>query len=76
MKNFIKFFGSAHLNSMNVAVYENEIGFLLVVENVESGKEFGELQFDSYEAAENWFSNLPGVNNLSRLDSAIDVILG
>lgn len=74
MKKFIEFFGSAHLSSMNVAAYENEIGCLLVAENVESGKEFGGLQFDSYEAAENWFSELDGSSNLSRLASAIEAI--
>ena len=75
MKKFIEFFGSAHLNSMNVAVYENADGCSLVVENVATDKEFGEKQFDSYEAAEDWFSELDGSNNLSRLASAIEELV-
>ena len=74
MKKFIEFFGTAHLNSKNIAAYSNEAGVALVAENVETGKEFGEMQFDSYEEAENWFGGLPGSNNVSRLDSALEAL--
>ena len=75
MKKFIGFFGSAHLNSMNVAAYENANGCLLVAENVVTDKEFGKKQFESHEAAEAWFSELDGSNNLSRLNSAIQELV-
>ena len=74
MSKFIEFFGSAHLNNKNVAAYKNEEGVLLVAENVESGKDLGSLQFESYESAELWFSDLDGSNNVSRLDSALHII--
>lgn len=74
MQKFIEFFGLAHFNSMNIAAYENANGCLLIVENVVTGKELGTRQFDSYQAAKDWFFNLDGSNNLSRLSSAIELI--
>ena len=72
MRKFLEFFGTAHLNSKNVAAYSNDDGVALVAENVETGKELGEMQFDSYEEAESWFGELTGSNNVSRLDSALE----
>ena len=74
MKEFIDFFGSAHLNSKNVAAYSNENGVLLTAENIANGKKLGSLQFESYENAEHWFSSLEGINNASRLGSALDIL--
>ncbi len=74
MTKFIEYFGSAHLNSMNVAAYETKKGVTLKAENVETDKVFGELKFNSYEEAEDWFSELPGSNNVSRLNSALEVL--
>lgn len=74
MKKFMGFFGTSHLNNRNVAAYENEGGCLLVVENVISDEALSELQFESYAAADEWFSTLPGHNNLARLKTAIDSI--
>ena len=74
MSKFINFFGSAHLNSKNVAAYENEDGVKLIAENIVTGKELGSMQFDSYEDAEEWFDDLLGSNNVSRLASALEAL--
>ena len=76
MNKFIEFFGAAHLNSRNIAAYESEKGITLKAENVETSRVLGFVHFESIEAAENWFSNLPGINNISRLDSALALITG
>jgi hypothetical protein len=75
MKKFIEFFGSAHWNNQNVAAYKTANGAVLKAENVVTGRVLGARMFDSYDAAEDWFSNLPGANNLSRLDSAIGALV-
>ncbi len=75
MSNFIEFYGTAHLNGMNVAEYNTDPGVTLKAENIETGQVFGERSFDGHEAAEYWFSNLPGINNVSRLDSALDRLI-
>lgn len=74
MTKFIEYFGSAHLNSRNVAAYETKKGVTLKAENVVTDKVLGEKEFNTYEDAENWFSDLPGSNNISRLSSALEII--
>ena len=76
MSKFIEYFGSAHLNSMNVGAYETENGVTLKSENVATDTIYGEKEFESYEDAENWFGELPGINNVSRLDSALEILDG
>ena len=76
MKTFIDFFGTAHLNDMNIAAYENERGVILIAEDIVKDKELGRMQFDNYESAVEWFSALNGTSNVSRLDKAIDKLRG
>ena len=74
MEKFIEYFGSAHLNSKNVAAYQLADCVTLKAEHIETGKVIGKRDFDSYDDAEEWFCNLPGSNNVSRLDSALDAL--
>lgn len=75
-KQFIEFFGSAHLNGYNVAAYELQNGKTrLIAEDIITSKEFGHRDFESFDDAENWFSNLPGINNVSRLHSALTELM-
>ena len=74
MRNFIEFYGSAHLNNRNIASYETRDGVMLVAENIITGEILGELAFDDTESADDWFANLQGESNAQRLDIALEII--
>ncbi len=68
---FIKYMSKAHLNGMNVGLYDNENGATLRAENVINNHALGIRQFPSIDAAQNWFASLPG-NQMGRLANALD----
>lgn len=55
MSKFIKYLGEAHINQMNVALYE---GGALRVENVVNQKSIGARSFGSAAEAEAWFESI------------------
>lgn len=74
MSKFVKFLGTAHINALNLALYE---GGGVRVENVASGgkKALGVKKFGSVEAAEDWFHDLaPQHDNMTRLTRGISQI--
>lgn len=71
MAKFIKYFGKAHLEYMNVAAYESEDGASVRAENVVNGKSVGARTFRSVEEAEDWWDSLPG-SGAGKLANAID----
>ena len=70
---FIKYLSNAHLNYMNIAVYENGSKIKARVENVVNGKSIGAREFDSMEQLESWFYDLPG-SDLGRIENAMNEI--
>lgn len=59
MAKFIKYLGEAHINEMNVALYDSGS---LRVENVVNNKSIGARQFESVSAAEDWFESIGDTN--------------
>jgi hypothetical protein len=68
MRKFLKYLGSAHVNYMNLALYESGS---VRVENVVNNHTMGIRKFESVEAAEAWFESL-GEKNLDRTVAAIE----
>lgn len=73
MAKFVKFFGNAHINSKNVALYDNGS---VRLENVINGRQIAAKRFDSTEAAEEWFDGLSEDGNTQKLLFAIDELAG
>ena len=72
MSKFIKFLGRAHINSMNVALYESGT---VRAENVVTNRSIGAMSFDSVEAAEDWFDGLSQTDdNTTKTVLAIDAL--
>jgi len=68
MSKFVKFLGRAHINFVNVALYETGA---VRAENVVNGKSLGGKSFPSAEAAEEWFDAFKG-DNTARTAQAIE----
>ncbi len=59
MARFIKYLGAAHINHMNVALYDTGS---LRVENVVNQKSIGARKFESVSAASDWFESIGDTN--------------
>lgn len=59
MAKFIKYLGEAHINAMNVALYDSGS---LRVENVVNNKSVYARKFESVSAAEQWFESIGDTN--------------
>jgi len=64
---FVTYLGRAHINSLNLALYTSGA---VRVENVVNGKCVAARQFESTDAAQEWFDGFDG-NNTARTVSAI-----
>ena len=73
MAKFVKYFGKAHLNSMNVVLYENKNAASVRAENVINSKAIGGMSFDSIEEAEEWWESIPGTS-AGKLMNAIEML--
>lgn len=69
--SFVKYLGSAHINGLNLALYTSGA---VRVENVINGKSPAAKQFDTPEAAEQWFDDFDG-ENTERTHTAIESLL-
>jgi len=71
---FMKYLGVSHYNNMNIAVYSTETKAVYAeLEHLITDEVLGRKKFDSLEACEDWFSDLPG-NILGRLVNAMEEI--
>lgn len=70
---FIKYLSAAHLNWMNIAVYQNGEKIKARAENAVTGKSIGARDFESEKHLNNWFAGLPG-SGLGRLSNALSEI--
>jgi len=64
---FVKFLGSSHIKFTNIALYSSGA---VRVENVVNGKCLAAKQFESTDAAEEWFDSFYG-NNTQRMLTAM-----
>jgi hypothetical protein len=64
---FVKYLGTAHINNLNIALYDSGA---VRVEQVVNDKSLGAKQFQNTEEAEGWFESFNG-DNMSRLTQAI-----
>lgn len=76
-KNFIQYMSLSHLADKNIALYQNENGqTFMLLENLVTGENVAGAHkyFDSVEAAEEWWSELPG-QGVAKLNAAMDILL-
>jgi hypothetical protein len=59
MSKFVKYLGEAHINQMNIALYDSGS---IRVENVVNQKSIGARAFDSVADAEEWFESIGETN--------------
>ena len=64
---FVKYLGKAHINSINIALYDNGT---VCAENVVNNKTLGTKKFVDTEDAQGWFDNL-GSDNTARTANGI-----
>jgi len=64
---FVKYLGKAHINSINIALYDNGT---VCAENVVSNKTLGTKKFVDVDDAQGWFDNL-GSDNTARTANGI-----
>jgi hypothetical protein len=69
-QKFVKYLGPAHINAVNLALYESG---LVRVEHVANQKCIGMRAFESTEEAQEWFDSLSD-NNTSRTMAAINAL--
>lgn len=68
---FVKFLSEAHLNDLNIAVYDDGTAR---IENVRTGKALpvAPWKFVDVEDAVAWFKARPGANDISKLATALE----
>jgi len=72
---FQKFMSPAHLNGVNLALYADDHRAMLKLENIETGQRTATRWFRNREAAQDWWSELPG-QDAGKLVNAIQALEG
>jgi hypothetical protein len=72
MSKFVQFLGNAHINGLNLALYDNGS---VRLERVGTDACHVIRKFSSAEAAKSWFGSFPG-KNLQKMLAAIDELRG